>query len=346
MASLIGAWLQLLKLGGNIRRHKTELKNFYRANSVNILRREGLFDYLTKPRTLQDISDHFGYEDLKYLSKVLDVFAEDDILIQHEYAYKVNGVVPEFSAEPPEVFGQGMAEIVADSAEAIPSRLRGHYITFSDDMNLFNWDDSLQLKMYEQIRRAAFKYASALKHRGSFFDVGCGSGIGTAAIWSYYYKEGAFDSDRPVNLYALEYDAGLLQIAEDEFVQYAARHLGVDKQVIEELGDFHPEYLQGSADNLPFEDDFFDIVYTSQVIHWCDAERATKEMIRVLKPDGLFFGTEAFIPMLDPYIELYILLNEGAYGAIEKEHFIQWAKEAGAKQVKTATPAGLFKVTK
>ena len=195
-----------------------------------------------------------------------------------------------------------MEQIASDAAAAIPSRLKGQYTTFSDEMNTFNWDDTLGLKMYEQIRKAAFRFTHALKRRGTFIDVGCGSGVGTAAIWGYYYKMGAFDSDTPVKIYGLEYDPNLKQIAEEEFAIYAARLLEVDRSVIDALEEHHPVFVQGSAEDLPFEDEFFDMVYTSQVIHWCDAEKATKDMMRILKPGGLFFGTEAFSPMLDSYV--------------------------------------------
>ena len=116
--------------------------------------------------------------------------------------------------------------------------------------------------------------------------------------------------------------------------------------IIEDLEEHHPVFIQGNAEELPFEEEFFDMVYTSQVLHWCDAEKATKDMMRVLKPGGLFFGTEAFYPMLDSYVELYVLLNEGAYGSIRIEDFLRWVSEAGATKAETVTPAAVFKVIK
>ncbi|MDF1539690.1 MAG: class I SAM-dependent methyltransferase, partial [Candidatus Thorarchaeota archaeon] len=245
-----------------------------------------------------------------------------------------------------DLVGPGLIQLAADAAKRIPDRMKGHYITFSDQMDTFNWDDALQLKLYGQLRKAAFEFTNATKIRGTFIDVGCGSGVGTAAIWGYFYKAGAFNSGNSVKMYALEYDPNLLQIAEDEFPMSAARLLGVDRKVIESMKEHYPVFVHGSAEDLPFENEFFDMVFTSQVIHWCDAEKATKDMMRVLKPGGVFFGTEAFSPMIDSYVELYILLNEGAYGSVKKEDFLRWTKEAGATKIDTATPATVFRVIK
>jgi ubiquinone/menaquinone biosynthesis C-methylase UbiE len=345
MLSTIGAWREIIGLLGSKNRAK-EVRDYHRALSVNALRKEGWFDFMGIPKTVQDITNHFGYTDYGYLSRFLDAFVLDEILIRENGTYRTNGLIGEYPVKPPNEFGSGIVQIHTTASNAIPNRMRGIYTTFSDEMGTFNWDDSLQLKMYEQIRKAAFRYTDALKRSGNFIDIGCGNGIGTAAIWGYYYKKGVFNSDKPVTIYALEHDENLLQIAKEEFSISAARLLGVDRSVIDALKEHHPVFVLGSAEELPFEDEFFDMVYTSQVIHWCDAKKATRDMMRVLKPGGLFFGTEAFSPFLDSYVELFVLLNEGAYGAIKKEDFFQWVKEAGASAVTSVTPAGVFKVLK
>ncbi len=345
MLSTIGAWREIIGLLSSKDRAK-EVREYHQALAVNALRSEGWFDLMRIPQTVQDIMDHFGYTDFTYLMRFLDAFVLDEILVRENETYRTNGLIGEFPVNPPNEFGTGIVQIHTDAAAAIPNRLKGIYTTFSDEMNTFNWDDALQLRMYEKIRRAAFRYTDALKRSGNFLDIGCGNGIETAAIWGYFYKKGVFDSDRYVKIYALEFDENLLQIAKEEFVISAARLLDVDRSVIEALEEHHPIFVQGTAEELPFEDEFFDMVYTSQVIHWCDAKRATQDIMRVLKSGGLFFGTEAFSPFLDSYIELFIQLNEGAYGAIKKEDFFQWVTEAGATSAKSVTPAGVFKVLK
>jgi ubiquinone/menaquinone biosynthesis C-methylase UbiE len=345
MLSSLKAWKEIIGLYGSRDRQK-EIREYYRALSVNALRREGWFDLMRTPQTIQDIMDHFGYTDHDFLLKYLEAYVQDEILVKENGTYRTNGLITAFPVNPPNYLGSGIVQITTDASNAIPNRLKGIYTTFSDEMNTFNWDDSLQMEMYSRIRQAAFKYTDALKRRGTFIDVGCGNGIGTASIWTYYYKKGAFESGSPVKIYGLEFDPNLKQIAEDEFVYAAARLLDVDRKVIEDHEEHHPVFVQGNAENLPFEDEFFDMVYTSQVIHWCDAKKATQDMMRVLKPGGLFFGTEAFSPFMDSYVELYILLNEGAYGSIKKEDFFQWAMEAGASAAKSATPAGVFRIIK
>lgn len=345
MLSTIGAWSEIIWLLTSKDRVKL-VHEYHQALSVNTMRREGWFDLMRTPQTVDDIMDHFGYTDEAYLRKFLDAFVHDGILTRENGTYRTNGPVHEFPVNPPDIFNTGIVQVHTDALKAVPDRLRGIYTTFSDDMGTFNWDDTLQLRMYDKIRRGAFRYTDALKRRGKFLDIGCGNGVGTAAIWGYYYKKGVFNSDNPVKIYALEYDENLLQIANDEFAISASRLLGVERDAINALEEHHPIFVQGNAEELPFEDEFFDMIYTSQVLHWCDAEKATRDIMRILKPGGLFFGTEAFYPILDPHIELFVLLNEGAYGAIKKEDFFRWVNEAGASEAKSATPAGIFRVIK
>ena len=345
MLSTIGAWAEIIWLISSKNRLK-DVHEYHRAINTNAMRKEGWFDFMKTPRAVEDIMDHFGYTDYAYLTKFLSAFVNDEVLVRENGTYRTNGAINELPVKLPDIFNAGLLQVHADALKAVPDRLRGMYTTFSDEMNTFNWDDTLQLQMYEKIRKGAFRFSSALKRSGKFLDIGCGNGIETSAIWGYYYRNGAFESDTPVKIYALEYDDNLLQIAKEEFVISTSRVTGIDKKVIEDLEEHHPIFVQGSADNLPFEDEFFDMAFASQVIHWCDAKKATYDIMRVLRPGGLFFGTEAFYPMLDPHIELFILLNEGAYGAIEKEDFFQWAKEAGASEAKSATPAGMFKIMK
>jgi SAM-dependent methyltransferase len=345
MLSTIGAWVEIIGLMSSKNIVK-DVHEYHRAINTNAMRKEGWFDFMKTPQTVEDIMHHFGYTDSVYLTKFLEAFVNDGILIEENGAYHTNGTIGEFPVNPPNMFNAGLLQVHADALSAVPNRLKGIYTTFSDEMNTFNWDDTLQLQMYEKIRKGAFRYSGALKRRGKFLDIGCGNGIETAAIWGYYYEKGAFESKEPVKIYALEYDENLLQIANEEFVNTTSRLTGIDRKVIEDLEEHHPIFVQGSADNLPFEAEYFDMAFASQVIHWCDAEKATHDIMKLLKPGGLFFGTEAFYPVLDPHIELFVLLNEGAYGAIKKEDFFQWAKDAGSISAKSATPAGIFKIIK
>jgi ubiquinone/menaquinone biosynthesis C-methylase UbiE len=56
---------------------------------------------------------------------------------------------------------------------------------------------------------------------------------------------------------------------------------------IKELVD-EPEIKQGFAENLPFENEIFDVVYSSHVLeHVNDEQKSLQEMKRVLKNDGI-----------------------------------------------------------
>jgi len=46
------------------------------------------------------------------------------------------------------------------------------------------------------------------------------------------------------------------------------------------------EYILGKAESIPFEASCFDVVTAGQCWHWFDADAATKEIRRVLKPNG------------------------------------------------------------
>ena len=57
------------------------------------------------------------------------------------------------------------------------------------------------------------------------------------------------------------------------------------------LYDLKSNLQRIDAENLPFEDNYFDIVYSWGVIHHSeDTEQIIKEILRVLKPGGKFLG--------------------------------------------------------
>ena len=49
------------------------------------------------------------------------------------------------------------------------------------------------------------------------------------------------------------------------------------------------EWIQANANNLPFEDNSIDLIYSNLMIQWCmPLEKTLQEIFRVLKPGGLF----------------------------------------------------------
>ncbi|MGI9646447.1 MAG: class I SAM-dependent methyltransferase [Ilumatobacteraceae bacterium] len=92
-------------------------------------------------------------------------------------------------------------------------------------------------------------------------------------------------------------DVVALDFAEDEVVQTRATLGGmVDAGEID--GDQLAVVLRGDATTLPFSDDSFDVVITSEVLeHVQDDTRAIAEMVRVLRPGGRFAATvPAWLP--------------------------------------------------
>jgi SAM-dependent methyltransferase len=59
------------------------------------------------------------------------------------------------------------------------------------------------------------------------------------------------------------------------------------------------QYKVGTAEGLPFEDKYFDVVLSGQCWHWFDTQKAFQEVKRVLKPwrafHHLLFRLAAFI---------------------------------------------------
>lgn len=69
----------------------------------------------------------------------------------------------------------------------------------------------------------------------------------------------------------------------DEAIETATRHLAVY--------GLSSNLQQNDAESLPFDDDFFDVVYSWGVIHHSThPERIIAEIERVLRPGGLFIG--------------------------------------------------------
>jgi ubiquinone/menaquinone biosynthesis C-methylase UbiE len=104
----------------------------------------------------------------------------------------------------------------------------------------------------------------------SLLDVGAGSGTITASL-AQYIPEGkvvAFDLS-------------------EEILGKALKHA-------ESVGVKNVEVRQGSAYDLPLEDESFHIVHTSQMLlHLDDPVKALKEMIRVTKKSGGVFRFES-----------------------------------------------------
>ena len=102
----------------------------------------------------------------------------------------------------------------------------------------------------------------ALPPGGNVLDVGCGSGAVAMQFMHHFGGKNA--------LTALDLSPYLLGEA-----RYAAEKAGVSITL-----------RQGSAEELPFDDNAFDAAYSITVLEECNAETALAELRRVVKPGG------------------------------------------------------------
>ena len=107
-------------------------------------------------------------------------------------------------------------------------------------------------------------------------DIGCA--CGEASV--YFAKQGA-------HVTATDLSKGMVNLA----------------QRVAEFHNVHLETVACSADDLPFDDDTFDIVYVANVMHHVDIEKTLPDIKRVLKPGGKFISWDPV--KYNPAINLY-----------------------------------------
>ena len=120
--------------------------------------------------------------------------------------------------------------------------------------------------------------------------------------------------------------------------QKAARYCGVDlsgEMIRVAKGKAIPgaEFIEGSADKLPYPDESFDIVTCSQSFHhYPYPEKAMQEAKRVLKPGGLYILSDTGIGGMGAWIDNHILfrmMKSGDYHTTNRRGIEKMMTSAG-----------------
>ena len=116
---------------------------------------------------------------------------------------------------------------------------------------------------------------------GKILELGCGTGALCRQVLNLRQDISLTGVD--INTYLLN---GAIQIAENEDLHvnnYIDEKEFTEKN-FSEAGELNFAY--SDAIDIPFPDNFFDAVYSVTVLEECDADKAIKEIVRVVKPGG------------------------------------------------------------
>ncbi|MFX1250880.1 MAG: class I SAM-dependent methyltransferase [Promethearchaeota archaeon] len=341
------AWWNILKIGNPSSLIK-ELKNFFRGNTIRVLKNEGWFNYLKQPHTLGEIMEHFNYTDHDFLQEILDVLVEDETInLVDDDKYQTNPPV-EDNWMSCRIFKE--PDVLISVAKALPDRLRGQVVTFgTNGVSLFNWDDFFLSNMFEKLRVGAFSYVGkSLQRPLHILDLECYNGASTASMWVDYYRKKLFYDGSPMKISAVSLNKDLLRIAREEFLMMVQRFMGngTDIKEIKSIERFFPIFNSGHPEKLPFDDETFDAVFANHVLQFVDARNALKEVVRVTKKGGNIFGAQMVVPLFSKFWHLSIKTMYMKAGLFSRDTLVQWAQEAGGIDVETATLAMLYKFKK
>lgn len=339
-------WIILTGVGSGMRLGR-QVDQLFRYYVLETLAEEGIFNFLQQPRTYGQILTEFGLVDSEYTRELFKILASDrrNLVIEEGGQYRLNSneSLPQLDkiVRGTDKRIHNFSLMAKGMTRYILPRLRDEPIEFSETFEwdgrqlLTKFDKTLGSRIYSTIRQAAFALLTPEErvrlHGKKLLDIGCGSGRETAELWCYL--------DGKVQITAVDPVASLLEIAEQTFpvlldeIDLTHPPLGPENR---------PVFKEASATRLPFPDNTFDAAFHSLVLHWTpDPEKAISEIVRVLKPGGLVFGTQGTKPYLNPYFDIVIRTSENSYGFFWREEFRRWYEEQGVR-LEILTPVGVF----
>ena len=296
------------------------------------------FDYLDISHSLGEINKQFQFTDTDFVQLVLDTLVRNNLLEKTGEQYhttkflkqKLPNIEEDFAAFSTMPF---FKDAIEQYSEALPHKMRGSATSFLAKAKPYVWDEALTRNdIYEHLRYITMLFGGALRKQGRFLDVGCGNGNGTVNIWYYYYLRNYFtNSKKKIQLYGIDPTRDLLKLAKNEFPTWLANKLKLDKSVIlRKYGHTFPIFQEGKTHSIPYEDNFFDVVYISQVLHFDNYEKGFQEMLRVVKPGGMVIGNEFY----DDYGNILIRTVDGAAGLIQHKDYAPLLTKIKAKNIR------------
>jgi ubiquinone/menaquinone biosynthesis C-methylase UbiE len=350
-------WFTLITQMGPVASVGKKFEKLNRFFVLDILKTEGLFEFIDAPKTYDEILSHFGYKDIPYTRELLNLMRDDKAKLilysKEEDTYQKNP-----DADLPTLHElltirdferiYKASKVPQKFAKAIPNRMSGGSIDFIEELgepgpSLFDYDEALTHKLYTALRNSSFAIINPKNLIGKkILDIGCGSGRETAEIWIKLKGNADIVATDPVESF-IETAKSQFRIILEETIQNVARN-----KILPDLSDQnYPEFAVMKAEELTIPDETFDVVFLQQILHWTsDPRKAILEIGRVLKPGGLFFGCQGTLPLQTPYMDIMIRAHENVCGFFSLPDFKSWLKEAGFTDYKRVTPAGIFKTIK
>ncbi|MBI4973947.1 methyltransferase domain-containing protein [Candidatus Roizmanbacteria bacterium] len=177
-----------------------------------------------------------------------------------------------------------------------------------------NYDNPFTSITFRQTNSQIVKLLNP-KPNSSLLDVGCGSGILIQKLLSL---------NRNMKLYGLDITPKMVEVAKKKF-----------------KNNPNVEITQGSAINMPYENNSFDYVTcASSFHHHPDPLQSVKEMVRVLKPGGklliLDMCIEGLLRKLLFKIE-NVYHNEGKVFRLTNREMYDLYEKVGLTQIKQST---------